>query len=193
MYPSKHHCRVAGPRLVAWNRAEKPYNDHMVCYKHPKAETAVRCSKCDRPICPRCMVSSPVGMRCADCASLRGTALYRIHPARLILATVVALAVGIAGAFVLTMISFFVFFVGPIYGGIVAEGVLRAAGRKRGRALEVIGIGSIIAGAAVTMLPRLAVLLHPGAVMGIGGIGMLWPLVGFVLAISTCFTRLKYW
>jgi membrane associated rhomboid family serine protease len=39
-----------------------------VCYRHPKRETGVRCSNCDRPICPDCMTSTSVGMRCPECA-----------------------------------------------------------------------------------------------------------------------------
>jgi membrane associated rhomboid family serine protease len=42
-----------------------------VCYRHPKRETGVRCSNCGRPICPDCMTSTPVGMRCPECASQR--------------------------------------------------------------------------------------------------------------------------
>ena len=38
------------------------------CYRHPKRETGVRCSNCERPICPDCMTSTPVGMRCPECA-----------------------------------------------------------------------------------------------------------------------------
>jgi membrane associated rhomboid family serine protease len=38
------------------------------CYRHPNRETAVSCSNCGRPICPDCMTTSPVGMRCAECA-----------------------------------------------------------------------------------------------------------------------------
>jgi len=38
------------------------------CYRHPNRETAVSCSNCGRPICPDCMTTSPVGMRCPECA-----------------------------------------------------------------------------------------------------------------------------
>ncbi len=38
------------------------------CYRHPDRETGVRCSNCDRPICPDCMTPSPVGMRCPECS-----------------------------------------------------------------------------------------------------------------------------
>ena len=38
------------------------------CYRHPDRETGVACSSCERPICPDCMTSTPVGMRCPECA-----------------------------------------------------------------------------------------------------------------------------
>ncbi len=41
----------------------------QVCYRHPRAETAVSCSNCGRPICTDCMVFSAVGIKCPECAS----------------------------------------------------------------------------------------------------------------------------
>ena len=38
------------------------------CYRHPGRETNVACSMCARPICPDCMISTQVGMRCPECA-----------------------------------------------------------------------------------------------------------------------------
>jgi membrane associated rhomboid family serine protease len=45
----------------------------QTCYRHPDRETAVSCSNCGRPICPDCMTSTPVGMRCPECARQRTT------------------------------------------------------------------------------------------------------------------------
>jgi membrane associated rhomboid family serine protease len=42
-----------------------------VCYRHPNRETGVSCSNCARPICPDCMTTTPVGMRCPECARQR--------------------------------------------------------------------------------------------------------------------------
>src|SRR5688572_3190469 len=39
-----------------------------VCYRHPNRETGVSCSNCGNPICPDCMTTTPVGMRCPDCS-----------------------------------------------------------------------------------------------------------------------------
>jgi len=41
------------------------------CYRHPSRETGVSCSNCGRPICPECMTSTAVGMRCPECAGER--------------------------------------------------------------------------------------------------------------------------
>src|SRR5688500_8768244 len=41
------------------------------CYRHPDRETNVSCSNCGRPICPDCMTSTSVGMRCPECARQR--------------------------------------------------------------------------------------------------------------------------
>ncbi|WP_229877567.1 rhomboid family intramembrane serine protease [Streptomyces bluensis] len=37
------------------------------CYRHPDRGTGVRCTRCDRPICPECMVSASVGFQCPEC------------------------------------------------------------------------------------------------------------------------------
>ena len=37
------------------------------CYRHPRRETGVSCSNCDRPICHECMIPAAVGFRCPEC------------------------------------------------------------------------------------------------------------------------------
>ncbi|WP_424888031.1 rhomboid family intramembrane serine protease [Streptomyces sp. XH2] len=45
-------------------------NDQAVgCYRHPDRETGIRCTRCERPICPECMVSASVGFQCPACVA----------------------------------------------------------------------------------------------------------------------------
>lgn len=37
------------------------------CYRHPDRPTGISCTRCERPICPECMVSASVGFQCPEC------------------------------------------------------------------------------------------------------------------------------
>jgi len=168
----------------------------MQCYRHPKVETQLSCGKCDRPICTRCMIPGPAGTRCPDCASLRGSALFKVHPGRLALAIVVAVVLGLAGVVVYN-IPFFVFFIAPAYGAFLGDMVLRAAGRKRGRIIEVVAIGGLVLGGLVSLGPALlmavfpAALAHSGMLLSLAG-SAIWKCVGLGLAIAACYGRVHY-
>ena len=48
---------------------QAPHPVVPVCYRHPKRETYVRCTRCNRPICPDCMNEASVGHQCPDCVA----------------------------------------------------------------------------------------------------------------------------
>ncbi|GAA2617668.1 rhomboid family intramembrane serine protease [Actinomadura fulvescens] len=49
------------------------------CYRHPGRETYVRCTRCDRYICPDCMRDAAVGHQCVECVA---EANKGVRPAR---------------------------------------------------------------------------------------------------------------
>ncbi len=42
--------------------------DVPTCYRHHDQRAGVVCQRCDRPICPQCMIQASVGFQCPECA-----------------------------------------------------------------------------------------------------------------------------
>ncbi len=101
----------------------------MQCAAHPNVETNLRCGKCGKPICPRCMVQTPVGARCPECARLYKLPTYRVSKQYYLKAIGTALGMAIIGGVVWGVVIGFI----PIFflNFLLAPGV--------GYAIEVAG------------------------------------------------------
>jgi membrane associated rhomboid family serine protease len=96
------------------------------CYRHPSRETGVSCSNCGRPICPDCMTSTTVGMRCPECARQR-TKVKRLRDAANVPRVAYALmAINIVAY--LTEQGQLSLSGGGLHGKVVEEGILYRAG-----------------------------------------------------------------
>lgn len=148
-------------------------SDVTMCSRHPDVETALRCGRCDTPICPKCMVFTPGGIRCPDCAMLRRPVMYELQPAHYLRAAAAAAAVAaglaVAGLLLLPLaraIPFFGFMLalamGAGAGSLMAAALTWATRGKRGLAMQVIAgsgllaawVGPLIALGALSAAPR---------------------------------------
>jgi hypothetical protein len=41
--------------------------EELYCANHPQTPTSLRCNRCEKPICPKCAVKTPIGYRCKEC------------------------------------------------------------------------------------------------------------------------------
>jgi hypothetical protein len=119
------------------------------CARHPNTQTRLRCSRCGTPICPMCAVRTPVGLRCPDCAGVRGLPTYPTDRSSLAKATGIALAVGVLFAIAFAWYPEWNFYLSLALGFGVAEAMARAAREKRGPDLQIVGIVVVLAAMAL--------------------------------------------
>jgi len=50
------------------------------CYRHPDRTTYIRCTRCNRPICPECMRDAAVGHQCEECVRGGAKAVRQPRP-----------------------------------------------------------------------------------------------------------------
>lgn len=135
------------------------------CANHPKETTFVRCGRCEKPICTRCMVDSPVGKKCRDCARNR-THIYESKPQQVLLAFVAATLVAIPAGFAMHLIP--IIYIAPVlYGGLIGEVALRAGQRRRSLAMQVAtGLAAVLGGLIGCGLPALLATRQAAAMEG---------------------------
>jgi len=129
----------------------------MKCSYHPDVEPELRCGKCGKPICPKCLVETPVGARCPDCARPTRLPTFQFSAKHYLIAAGTALGLAIVFGFIWGAIRAFL----PIIwldlllaagvGFVISELVGRAVNRKRGKWLALIGALAIVASYLVSI------------------------------------------
>lgn len=145
----------------------------VACARDPEVQTALRCSRCNTPICPKCLIQTPVGARCRDCARLAKSPVYTVkgqYLARAIGAAAIGgLVMGLIWGFASRAVPGLAFggiFVSLILGAALGFGFTRimelSVNRKRGPVI----VGCAMGGIALATL--LQVLIAGGGIY-IGG------------------------
>ena len=139
-------------------------DERMFCFRHPERETWIRCGRCDKPICTKCGLMGPVGMRCKDCGRLRNDPLTSFTPVQLVLGMGAALGAGTIGGLIgIAAGRLFALLIGFFGGGLIGEAVIRVTGYKRGPVMQAIVIGGIVGGTLIALaLPVLDVRVASG-------------------------------
>ena len=107
----------------------------MECANHPGIVTHLRCSKCEKPICFRCMIETPVGHRCRDCAQLSRLPVFVLTPTQGAMAVGAAFGMALLGGLAWAIVynvgfGFLLILIGGGIGYGVGEGISRAVNRK---------------------------------------------------------------
>lgn len=125
-----------------------PASGPVPCADHPDTETRLRCSRCGKPICPRCAVRTPVGMRCPDCAGTRAT--IKANPAGTAKAAAAGLAVATLAGIGWGLLPNWQFYWALILGFGVVEMMARLLRWRQGVDLQAIAIAIVVYGMALS-------------------------------------------
>jgi len=122
----------------------------MKCATHPDVETNLRCGKCGKPICPKCLVQTPVGARCPDCARLYKLPIYQVSAKYYLRAVGAGIGMAVAGGFawgaVMGSVPFFYlnFLLAPGIGYAIGQVVSLSVNRKRSVGLAAVAAIAVV-------------------------------------------------
>ncbi|MCL5108248.1 MAG: B-box zinc finger protein [Chloroflexi bacterium] len=137
-------------------------SEELHCTIHPDRTTLLRCGKCERPFCIDCLVQTPVGLRCRECANIRRLPIYEVSVARLAWVTLVGLVAAVLGGILFFgVVGAFSLWLSPLYGLGIGEVIRWTANRKRGPNLQLaagfcIVVGAILGKYGLALLSLLA-------------------------------------
>jgi hypothetical protein len=137
--------------MATWNMegAEAP-DTPLYCANHPNVETYLRCGKCEKPICARCRVSTPVGFRCFECARLQVLPTYAISADVYLKAGLAGFAAATVTGILMGLLPNWEFWAALLMAVVVPEAIAIASNQKRGPGLQYIAIVMIAVGFAIS-------------------------------------------
>ena len=174
----------------------------MRCAADPFVETYLRCGRCEKPICPRCLIQTPVGARCRDCAQLRKLPMFEVGPIDYLRAIGGGLAAGVGGGLVLIFIQRLVPMFGMLsivflaaLGYAVGTAVAKSTRRKQGTWLGVIAAFAVPIGMGVADALFFIINGADPSLAFTAGFALLfrsaWSTLGVLIAMAIAFSRAR--
>jgi hypothetical protein len=164
--------------------------DTLKCANHPTRDTLLRCNRCEKPICVECAVLTPTGYRCKECVRSQQKIFETALPKDYVFGIIIAGVLSFFGSLLVGLVGFFVIFVAPAAGWVVAEAVRKATGRRRGKLLFRLVATATALGALLNLLPHLLLLLLGNFSIGIL-VAAIWPAVYAFIVTTTVYYRLS--
>jgi len=123
------------------------------CQVHTDRETGLRCNNCDRLMCAKCAVHTPVGYRCEQCVHQLENKFFNADQSYYIKLAAVTVIGGAIGAFIANFVGFFlfIFLIGAAAGGAISEVATRYIKGQRGRYAGEVAAAGIVGGTLITM------------------------------------------
>jgi hypothetical protein len=174
----------------------------MRCVADPSVETYLRCGRCEKPICPRCLIQTPVGARCRDCAQLRKLPMFQVGPIDYLRGAAGGLAAGVGGGLALTFIQRLV----PLFGFLsimflaalgyaVGTAVAKSTRRKQGTWLGIIAAFAVPIGMGVGQGLFFIINGNDPTQSLVVGFALLfrsvWGMLGLLVAMAIAFSRAR--
>ncbi len=166
-------------------------NQVLFCANHSETETTLRCNRCGKPVCVKCVELTEVGYRCKECIRAQQNVFFTAETKDYFVLAIVSfvlaalatpiieLLLGMLGLFFGVILAVFL---GPAVGGAAATIIRRSVGRRRGRYMGAVGVAAIILGVGFGLL-----------VASVFNLGVnLIPLAVFLfLSLSTIYATLR--
>lgn len=124
----------------------EPESGTLYCANHPTVPTVLRCARCEKPICARCRVHTPVGYRCLQCANLSVLPTYAMDSTSVTKSVLAGFAFTTVVGLVWALLPGYDFWAALILGIATGEVVSGAANQKRGPALQAVGLAAAVWG-----------------------------------------------
>jgi hypothetical protein len=161
--------------------SDQPPEGVTYCARHPQVETVLRCGRCGTPICPRCLIQTPVGARCRSCANVSRLPTVDVKPIFIARGLAAAIATGaatgavwgyITGSGPGSFFNFFLILIAIAIGWAVGEAVSVATNRKRSPVLQACAVIGVVVAYLVHNLVGGEALLPAGDIWGYAAAGL---------------------
>lgn len=161
----------------------------LYCANHPSVETSLRCSRCNKPICSRCAIQSPVGYRCPECVKSQQKIFDTAQWSDYLFGFGIAAVLSGIASFLISLVGsigfigwIIVIAAAPTAGIAIAEGTRFVIRRRRSRNLFMTIAVAVVLGALPVVIMQL---------LSLNLFGLAFQAIYLFMAVPSVYARLS--